>query len=251
MIKVTDLKKSFGDLEVLMGVNLTLSMGETVSIIGPSGSGKSTFIRCLNLLEKPNAGRIEIDDIVIEPPNFPAKIVQQVRLKVGMVFQSFNLFPHYTALENVAVGLMTVKGFSKSHARSLAAEYLEKVGLADKLSNYPAHLSGGQQQRVAIARTLAMSPTIILMDEPTSALDPELVHEVLSVIREVVTEHTVTSIIVTHELNFAKEISDRVFFMDKGVFVEAGPPSELFVRPTKDRTKAFLAKFLPNDDFTI
>jgi ABC-type polar amino acid transport system ATPase subunit len=251
MIRVENLTKSFGSLAVLQGLSLSIERGETLAIIGPSGSGKSTFIRCLNLLEKPDSGRLDVDGVVIEPPRFPSALVQAVRRQVGMVFQSFNLFPHFTALQNVAEGLVSVKKKPKAEALALAGQYLDKVGLGDKLSSYPAHLSGGQQQRVAIARTLAMEPKIVLMDEPTSALDPELVQEVLAVIRALVKAHTITIVIVTHELNFAREISDRAIFMDKGLIVEEGPPARLFSQPEKERTRAFLARYLGDGDYAI
>jgi ABC-type polar amino acid transport system ATPase subunit len=251
MIKISNLRKSFGSLEVLKGLNLSVVQGETISIIGPSGSGKSTFIRCLNLLEKPDSGLLDVDGSVIEPPRFPTGLIQALRRKVGMVFQSFNLFPHFTALQNVAEGLMGVKKIPKTEARNRAALFLEKVGLKDKLATYPAHLSGGQQQRVAIARTLAMDPEIVLMDEPTSALDPELVHEVLATIRDVVKSRSITTVIVTHELSFAKEISDRIVFMDDGTIVEEGAPAKIFSRPEKERTKAFLSRYLGEVDYSI
>jgi ABC-type polar amino acid transport system ATPase subunit len=251
MIKTQNLCKSFGSLEVLKDIALEVAEGETVSVIGPSGSGKSTLIRCLNLLERPDKGQISIDGLLVKPPDVPKALTQAVREKIGMVFQSFNLFPHYDALHNVAVGLISVKKIQKAKALEKAASYLEKVGLSDKAKAYPAHLSGGQQQRVAIARSLAMEPRIILMDEPTSALDPELVQEVLSVIRGIATAHTMTTIIVTHELNFASEISDRVYFMDKGLIVEEGSPKEIFLSPAKERTKAFLAKFMSQGEYQI
>ncbi|GBU09166.1 ABC transporter ATPase [Gammaproteobacteria bacterium] len=250
MIKITQLYKNFGVQTVLTDINLEVKMGETVTIIGPSGSGKSTLIRCLNLLEKPTQGQISIDDISLIAPHFPKNKVHDLRQKVGMVFQAFNLFPHLTALENIAQGLISVKKLSKTAAHAESYLYLEKVGLSSKAQFYPRQLSGGQQQRVAIARALVMQPQVVLMDEPTSALDPELVQEVLLVIREV-TQEKITSVIVTHELNFAQDISDRVIFMDEGKIIEESSPKILFSRPSHPRTQAFLDKFIDRNDFSI
>lgn len=250
MIEITGLNKHFGELAVLKDINLHVNEGETIAIIGPSGSGKSTLIRCLNLLERPTTGQIRIDDITMTAPHFLKKDIHQLRLNVGMVFQSFNLFPHLNALDNVAQGLITVQKKQKQLAYQEAYAYLERVGLADKTTNYPAQLSGGQQQRVAIARCLAMQPKVILMDEPTSALDPELVQEVLAVIKDI-TREQVTSIIVTHELSFAKEVSDRVIFMADGCIIEYAPSDEIFTHPKQKRTQLFLEKFIGSTDFSI
>lgn len=240
MIEIKDLKKSFGDLEVLKGITETIKDGEIVSIIGPSGSGKSTFLRCLNLLEEPTAGHIYIDGEEITDPKHD---INKMRENLGMVFQRFNLFPHKTVLENITLAPINVKGEAKESAEKTARELLQRVGLLDKADVYPNSLSGGQQQRVAIARALAMHPDIMLFDEPTSALDPEMVGEVLAVIRQL-TETGMTMVIVTHEMGFAREVSDRVFFMDQGYIMEQGTPEEIFGNPKETRTKDFLAKVL-------
>ena len=240
MIEIKDLHKSFGDLEVLKGISETIKDGEIVSIIGPSGSGKSTFLRCINLLEQPTAGQIVIDGQEITDPNHD---VNKMRENLGMVFQRFNLFPHKTVLENITLAPINVKGKSKESAEKIARELLKRVGLSDKADAYPNSLSGGQQQRVAIARALAMHPDIMLFDEPTSALDPEMVGEVLAVIRQL-TETGMTMLIVTHEMGFAREVSDRVFFMDQGYIMEQGTPDQIFNHPQEARTKDFLAKVL-------
>ena len=240
MIEIKDLHKSFGDLEVLKGISETIKDGEIVSIIGPSGSGKSTFLRCINLLEQPTAGQIVIDGEEITDPKHD---VNKMRENLGMVFQRFNLFPHKTVLENITLAPINVKGKSKEEAENTARELLKRVGLSDKADAYPNSLSGGQQQRVAIARALAMHPDIMLFDEPTSALDPEMVGEVLAVIRQL-TETGMTKLIVTHEMGFAREVSDRVFFMDQGYIMEQGTPDQIFNHPQEARTKDFLAKVL-------
>lgn len=240
MIEIKDLKKSFGDLEVLKGITETIKDGEIVSIIGPSGSGKSTFLRCINLLEEPTAGHIYIDGEEITDPKHD---INKMRENLGMVFQRFNLFPHKTVLENITLAPINVKGEAKESAEKTARELLQRVGLLDKADVYPNSLSGGQQQRVAIARALAMHPDIMLFDEPTSALDPEMVGEVLAVIRQL-TETGMTMVIVTHEMGFAREVSDRVFFMDQGFIMEQGTPEEIFGNPKEARTKDFLAKVL-------
>lgn len=240
MIEIKDLKKSFGDLEVLKGITETIKDGEIVSIIGPSGSGKSTFLRCLNLLEEPTGGHIYIDGEEITDPKHD---INKMRENLGMVFQRFNLFPHKTVLENITLAPINVKGEAKESAEKTARELLQRVGLLDKADVYPNSLSGGQQQRVAIARALAMHPDIMLFDEPTSALDPEMVGEVLAVIRQL-TETGMTMVIVTHEMGFAREVSDRVFFMDQGYIMEQGTPEEIFGNPKEARTKDFLAKVL-------
>ena len=240
MIEIKDLHKSFGDLEVLKGITETIKDGEIVSIIGPSGSGKSTFLRCINLLEEPTSGHIIIDGQEITDPKTD---INKMREDLGMVFQRFNLFPHKTVLENIILAPIKVKGIAQAEAEKTARELLQRVGLLDKADSYPAALSGGQQQRVAIARALAMHPKIMLFDEPTSALDPEMVGEVLAVIRQL-TETGMTMLIVTHEMGFAREVCDRVFFMDQGYIMEQGTPEEIFNNPKEPRTQDFLAKVL-------
>lgn len=240
MIKVVDLHKNYGKLEVLKGITETIKEQEIVSVIGPSGSGKSTFLRCLNLLEEPTKGEIIIDGLRITDPE---NNINKIREHLGMVFQRFNLFPHMTVLDNIALAPIKVKKMEKSEAHEIAMVLLKKVGLVDKAQAYPEALSGGQQQRVAIARALAMQPKIMLFDEPTSALDPEMVGEVLNVIRDL-TKEGMTMVIVTHEMGFAKEVSNRVFFMDEGIIMEQGDPKTLFETPQLDRTKNFLAKVL-------
>lgn len=240
MIKVVNLHKAFHHLEVLKGINLHIKAQEVVCIIGPSGSGKSTLLRCMNLLEQPTAG-----DVFIEGENLmdKHKDINMLRQKVGMVFQQFNLFPHKTVMQNLTLAPMNLKGKSKKEAEEIAMKLINKVGLADKTDVYPAKLSGGQQQRVAIARALAMEPHVMLFDEPTSALDPEMVGEVLAVMKGLAKEG-MTMAVVTHEMGFAREVADRVIFMDDGMIVEEGPPEAIFVNPQHDRTKAFLSKVL-------
>lgn len=240
MIEVKDLRKSFGDLQVLKGISETINEREVVCVIGPSGSGKSTFLRCLNLLEEPSGGEIFLDDKKINDPNVN---IDEIREKLGMVFQSFNLFPHMTVLDNLTLAPIKVKGMEKSAAEEKARKLLETVGLADKAEKYPASLSGGQKQRVAIARALAMDPEIMLFEEPTSALDPEMVGEVLNVMKDLA-ENGMTMVIVTHEMGFAREVADRVFFIDEGIILEQGTPAELFGNPQHERTKSFLSKVL-------
>lgn len=240
MIEIKNLHKSFDDLEVLKGITETIQNGEIVSIIGPSGSGKSTFLRCINLLETPTSGQIFIDGDEITNPKHD---INKMRERLGMVFQRFNLFPHKTVLDNITLAPIFVKGIDKATAEAEARELLRSVGLNNKENVYPNALSGGQQQRVAIARALAMKPEIMLFDEPTSALDPEMVGEVLNVIRGL-TQTGMTMLIVTHEMGFAREVSDRVFFMDQGVIMEQGSPEQIFGNPTQSRTKDFLAKVL-------
>jgi ABC-type polar amino acid transport system ATPase subunit len=245
MIQVSNLVKRFGDQVVLQGLDVKVDRGEVLAIIGPSGSGKSTFLRCLNLLEKPTSGIIQLQNSVLsfhEKKKIPNREMRQLRGKTGMVFQSFHLFPHMTVRQNVMEGPIQVKGISPSKAKSLADELLKQVGLLDKRNSYPDQLSGGQQQRVAIARALAMKPEVLLLDEPTSALDPELVGEVLTTIRQLAIGQQ-TMIIVTHELSFAREVADRIIFIDEGQIVEQGKPSDLFERPQKERTKQFLERF--------
>ncbi len=240
MIDVRQLKKSFGSLQVLKGIDVHIREGEVVVVIGPSGSGKSTFLRCLNLLEDFDEGEIIIDGI-----NLKAKDtnLNKVREEVGMVFQRFNLFPHMTVLNNITLAPMKVRKWPREKAEAKAMELLTKVGLQDKAHVYPDSLSGGQAQRVAIARALAMEPKIMLFDEPTSALDPEMVGEVLSVMKQLANEG-MTMVVVTHEMGFAREVGDRVLFMDGGYIVEEGKPEDLFDHPQHERTKAFLSKVL-------
>lgn len=240
MIKVENLHKSFGDLEVLKGVSEHIKKGEVVSVIGASGSGKSTFLRCLNMLEEPQAGSIIFEgvDITQEKVN-----IDKHRQKMGMIFQHFNVFPHMTVIENITMAPMLIKKKSKEEAEEQAMKLLEMVGLADKRDEYPRRLSGGQKQRLAIVRALAMEPDVMLFDEPTSALDPEMVGEVLQVIKNLVKDG-MTAVIVTHEMGFAKEVSDRVLFMDGGVIAESGTPEQIFGNPQNPRTKEFLSKVL-------
>lgn len=240
MIKVEKLSKSFGKHEVLKNISTTIADGEVVAVIGPSGSGKSTFLRCLNLLEKPNGGTITIKDTEITKPKTNTL---KVRENIGMVFQHFHLFPHKTVLENIMYAPANVKKESKQAAQEKAEDLLRKVGLFEKRNDYPNRLSGGQKQRVAIARALAMNPDIMLFDEPTSALDPEMVKEVLQVMKELV-ETGMTMVIVTHEMGFAKEVADRVLFMDQGTIVEDGNPKEFFLSPKSKRAQDFLEKIL-------
>ncbi|WP_054669936.1 amino acid ABC transporter ATP-binding protein [Calditerricola satsumensis] len=240
MIQVIDLHKRFGDLHVLKGITCTIQEQEVVCVIGPSGSGKSTFLRCLNGLEEVTAGKVIIDGVDITDPQTD---INKVRAEVGMVFQRFNLFPHMTVLENITLAPIKVRKMDPKEAEARALELLDKVGLRDKAHVYPDNLSGGQMQRVAIARALAMNPKVMLFDEPTSALDPELVGEVLNVMKDLAREG-MTMVVVTHEMGFAREVSDRVIFMDQGVIVEEGKPEDIFVRPQHERTQAFLKKVL-------
>ena len=240
MIKVQNLHKSFGKLEVLKGISTTIENGEVVAIVGPSGSGKSTFLRCLNLLEQPTSGQILIgsEDITDKKTD-----IMKVRENVGMVFQHFHLFPHMTVLQNITYAPIKVKGVGKAEADKQGLDLLKKVGLSEKANEYPNRLSGGQKQRVAIARALAMNPEVMLFDEPTSALDPEMVKEVLEVMKSLA--HTgMTMAIVTHEMGFAREVADRVLFLDGGVLVEDAPPAEFFSSPKSSRAKEFLEKML-------
>ncbi|MBU3193757.1 amino acid ABC transporter ATP-binding protein [Clostridium algidicarnis] len=240
MIQIKDLTKDFGDNKVLKGVNEEIKKGEVVVVIGPSGSGKSTFLRCLNLLEIPTSGHI-----VFEGQDITDKKVDinKLREKMGMVFQQFNLFPHKTILDNITLAPIKVKGKSKEEAESIAFKLLDKIGLREKAKSYPSQLSGGQKQRIAIARALAMEPTVMLFDEPTSALDPEMVGEVLAVMKDLAKEG-MTMVVVTHEMGFAKEVGDRVLFMDDGNIVEEGKPLDIFSNPKNPRTKDFLSKVL-------
>ena len=238
MIEIKKLYKSYGDNEVLKGIDQTVSEAEVLCIVGPSGSGKSTMLRCINLLEIPTSGEVYIDGELVTSQN-----INEIRTKMGMVFQNFNLFPHMTVLENVTCAPINVKGVSKADAEAKAMELLTRVGLDNKANAYPRSLSGGQQQRVAIARALAMGPKIMLFDEPTSALDPEMVGEVLDVMKDLAKEG-LAMIVVTHEMGFAKEVADKVIFMDEGVIVEQGTPEEVLVNPSEERTKNFLSKVL-------
>lgn len=240
MIKVNNLHKSFGNLHILKGINEHIKPGEVVAIIGPSGSGKSTFLRCLNLLEEVTKGQIFVDDELINSPKADINLIRQ---KMGMVFQQFNLFPHLKIIDNITLAPITLKKMSKAAAEQKALELLDRVGLKEKAYAYPAQLSGGQKQRVAIARALAMNPEIMLFDEPTSALDPEMVGEVLDVIKDLA-QTGMTMVIVTHEMGFAKEVASRVLFIDNGYVVEQGTPKEVFENPQNERTKAFLSKVL-------
>jgi glutamine transport system ATP-binding protein len=240
MIRVEHLRKQFGTLEVLKDISVEIQEKEVVCVIGPSGSGKSTFLRCLNLLEPVSGGKVWVDGHDLTDPKTD---INKVRTEVGMVFQQFNLFPHKRVIENITLAPIQVRGWTKEKAEAKAMELLNKVGLADKAQAYPEQLSGGQQQRVAIARALAMDPKVMLFDEPTSALDPEMVGEVLAVMKQLAQEG-MTMVVVTHEMGFAREVSDRVLFMDQGVIVEEGPPNELFNAPKHERTRTFLSKVL-------
>ncbi|MER6814856.1 amino acid ABC transporter ATP-binding protein [Spirillospora sp. NPDC000708] len=239
-VEISGLRKSFGANEVLRGIDFHVERGEVVCVIGPSGSGKSTLLRCVNLLEEPTAGTVRVGGVEVTDPDVD---IDAVRRRIGMVFQSFNLFPHLTALGNVTIAQRKVLKRDKAEAERIARRNLERVGLADKVDAYPAKLSGGQQQRVAIARALAMGPEVMLFDEPTSALDPELVGDVLGVMRGLA-ETGMTMLVVTHEMSFAREVADRVVFMDGGVVVEEGPPSRLIADPEHERTRAFLSRVL-------
>jgi polar amino acid transport system ATP-binding protein len=250
MVKAEKVHKRFGRVEVLKGISLEVQRGEVLCLLGPSGSGKSTFLRCINHLEKIDAGRLWVDGELVGYRQSGNRLyelkeseVARERAEIGMVFQRFNLFPHMTALENVVEAPIRVRSTSRAEAVARAEELLERVGVADKLKTYPSQLSGGQQQRVAIARALAMQPKLMLFDEPTSALDPELVGEVLDVMRKLARDG-MTMVVVTHEVGFAREVGDIVIFMDAGVVVEAGPPREVFDNPRHQRTRAFLSKVL-------
>jgi polar amino acid transport system ATP-binding protein len=250
MVKAENVHKSFGRLEVLKGISLEVSPGEVMCLLGPSGSGKSTFLRCVNHLEKIDAGRLSVDGELVgyrqegqKLYELPERDIVRKRAEIGMVFQRFNLFPHMSALENIIEAPVLVKGMPKRQAIERANELLERVGLGDRGGSYPSQLSGGQQQRVAIARALAMEPKLMLFDEPTSALDPELVGDVLDVMRELAAAG-MTMVVVTHEIGFAREVGDTVVFMDAGVAVEAGAPADVFANPRHERTKAFLSKVI-------
>lgn len=240
MITVENLYKSFGDLEVLKGIHAEIAENEVVCVIGPSGSGKSTFLRCLNLLEEITSGNVVVDGIHLTDATVD---INKLRSRVGMVFQHFNLFPHMTVLENITLGPMKVKNITRDEADAMALPLLEKVGLSDKAYVYPESLSGGQRQRVAIARALAMNPKVMLFDEPTSALDPELVGDVLQVMKDLA-DDGMTMVVVTHEMGFAREVGDRVIFIDEGIVMEEGSPEQIFDHPQNPRTQEFLSKIL-------
>jgi len=250
MVNAVEIHKSFGSNEVLKGINLEVNKGEVLCLIGPSGSGKSTFLRCINHLEKIDSGRLSVDGAIIGYREHNGKLYElkpseaaKQRSGIGMVFQRFNLFPHMTALDNVTSGMIRVQSIDKETATKEGMALLDRVGLSEKANNYPAHLSGGQQQRVAIARSLAMKPKLMLFDEPTSALDPELVGEVLDVMKSLA-QSGMTMLVVTHEMGFAKEVADSVIFMDNGVVVESGKPSDVLNNPQHERTKSFLSKVI-------
>lgn len=240
MIKIEGLVKSYGNLEVLKGIDYEIKEKEVIVIIGASGSGKSTLLRCINLLEDITGGAVYIDGVKVNDPNTD---INEIRKEVGMVFQQFNLFPHMTVLDNITIAPIKVRKMDPKEAEQLALELLAKVGLSDKANAYPEQLSGGQMQRVAIARALAMKPKVMLFDEPTSALDPEMVKEVLDVMKQLA-EEGMTMVVVTHEMGFAREVADRVLFIDGGYLVEEGTPEEIFANPQNERTKAFLGKVL-------
>ena len=240
LIKVEALEKSFGEIDVLNGIDIEIKKGEVVVVIGPSGSGKSTFLRCLNLLERPTGGSIYLDGVDITDKKVNINLHRQ---KMGMVFQQFNLFPHMTILKNMTIAPMKLKGLDKATAEAKAMQLLERVGLADRAGAYPSQLSGGQKQRIAIVRALCMDPDVMLFDEPTSALDPEMVGEVLAVMKELA-KSGMTMVCVTHEMGFAKEVADRVIFIDEGIIMEQGSPKEFFENPKSPRLKDFLSKVL-------
>ncbi|HWR43910.1 amino acid ABC transporter ATP-binding protein [Sporomusa sp.] len=250
MIEIKGLHKSFGKHEVLKGIDLKVEKGEVVVILGPSGSGKTTLLRCLNFLEQPDNGEITVGNTRVNCNHVSKKEILEIRRNTAMVFQLYNLFKNKTALENIMEGLVVARKIPREEAEKTSRQILGKVGLADKWDAYPSQLSGGQQQRVGIARALALNPEAILFDEPTSALDPELVGEVLGVMKKVAQEG-LTMIVVTHEISFARDIADRVIFIDGGVIVEQGPPAEILFHPREERTKQFLKRILPVDDYTI
>lgn len=250
MIEIKNIHKSFRGVEVLRGIDLSVQPGETVALIGSSGSGKSTLLRCINLLETPDEGEITIDDFHFRAGAVNRKVKQEARRRATMVFQNFNLFENKTALENVTEALKVVQKIPAKEAKEIGEEYLKRVGLLEKKNNYPAALSGGQKQRVAIARALALKPKIILFDEPTSALDPELVQEVLSVIRKV-SKEKVTMLIVTHEMDFARDVADRIAFMDQGRILDISPAKEFFAHTANERVKQFLASYLAQFSYVV
>ncbi len=240
MIRVENLHKSFADLHVLKGVDFSAKEGEVAVLIGPSGTGKSTFLRCINFIEKAEKGIVEIDGLRVNAETAKEKELRRIRMKSSMVFQLYNAFKNKTVLENVMLPMISVQNMDKALAKEKALGYLEQVGLLDKLEEYPSRLSGGQQQRVGIARAMAVNPKVMLLDEPTSSLDPELVGGILDIIRDLVSEHKRTMLIVTHEMRFAREVADRIIFMDDGVIIEDGSPEQIFLNPQKERTKQFL-----------
>lgn len=246
MLDIRGVHKQFGENEVLKGIDLEVNKGDVVAILGPSGSGKTTFLRCLNFLERADGGSMQFGDELLDLASAGKSEVAGIRKKTAFVFQNYNLFANKTALENVMLGLTSGRGIKKSKAEKLAREALERVGMADRADYYPSQLSGGQQQRVGIARAAAVQPEVILFDEPTSALDPELVGEVLQVMRELAASGT-TMIVVTHEMKFAREVANHVVFMSDGVIVEEGSPEDIFIRPKEERTRRFLCHILPQD----
>lgn len=244
MIKIEHLSKRFGDLKVFSDLNFQAKTGEVVSIIGPSGTGKSTFLRCINFLEQPEEGTIEIDGLKVDVQHMTEKDAKAIRLKTSMVFQNYSLFKNKTALENILIPLVLVRKMDEDKAHKLAMEYLSSVGLEDKKDQYPSRMSGGQQQRVGIARAMAVNPKVMLLDEPTSSLDPELVGGVLEILKDLATRHSYTTLVVTHEMNFARDVSDRIVFMDQGRIVEEGTPEAIFTQPRNERTRDFLKRML-------
>lgn len=244
MIKIEHLSKRFGDLKVFSDLNFQAKTGEVVSIIGPSGTGKSTFLRCINFLEQPEEGTIEIDGLKVDVQHMTEKDAKAIRLKTSMVFQNYSLFKNKTALENILIPLVLVRKMDEDKAHKLAMEYLSLVGLEDKKDQYPSRMSGGQQQRVGIARAMAVNPKVMLLDEPTSSLDPELVGGVLEILKDLATRHSYTTLVVTHEMNFARDVSDRIVFMDQGRIVEEGTPEAIFTQPRNERTRDFLMRML-------
>ena len=240
MIKIENLHKSFGELHVLKGIDFQAQKGEVVAIIGPSGMGKSTFLRCVNFIERPEKGIVEIDNVRVDVQKCTEKEIKKLRMKPSMVFQNSNVFKNKTVLENVMLPMTSVQKMKKEEARQKALEYLKQVELLDKIDEYPSRLSGGQQQRVGIARAMAVNPKVILLDEPTSSLDPELVTGILDIIKKLAREHERTMLIVTHEMRFAREVADRILFMDDGVIIEEGKPEQIFTNPQNDRTRKFL-----------
>ncbi|MET1029946.1 amino acid ABC transporter ATP-binding protein [Domibacillus tundrae] len=250
MIELKGIKKAFHQQEVLKRIDVKIEKGQVVTILGPSGSGKTTLLRCVNFLEQPDEGTVQVGDVTIQAQEAKKKEIISLRKQSAMVFQHYNLFAHKTVIENVMEGLIVAQKVKKAAARKQSEEVLAKVGLSDKLNHYPSQLSGGQQQRVGIARALALNPQVILFDEPTSALDPELVGEVLAVIKSIANEG-ITMIIVTHEMNFARDVSDHVLFMDDGVIVEEGTPDEIFTQPKQERTKRFLRRLSGEPDASL
>lgn len=244
MIKIEHLSKRFGDLKVFSDLNFQAKTGEVVSIIGPSGTGKSTFLRCINFLEQPEEGTIEIDGLKVDVQHMTEKDAKAMRLKTSMVFQNYSLFKNKTALENILIPLVLVRKMDEDKANKLAMEYLSQVGLEDKKDQYPSRMSGGQQQRVGIARAMAVNPKVMLLDEPTSSLDPELVGGVLEILKDLATRHSYTTLVVTHEMSFARDVSDRIVFMDQGRIVEEGTPEAIFTQPRNERTRDFLKRML-------